>query len=421
MNNFFNKLNKFIPFWPLIPFYLICIALFNSGTELIGDEHRYLKYANRLLNGTYVGNPDNPDLINGPGWPLIVSIFTFFKIPIMALRYLNAIQLWASVVIVNKILKMFAKGPKVTLWTLVFALYPYFLVKSLPRFLSELFAILMICTFFLYFFKIHFKKEENRLHYVWASLAMGMLILIRVQFAYIGVAGVLLGGVYSLIFRNSKGIRTSIIMAASFIICIPYLFYTWQLTGKVFYWGTNGGEQLYWMTSPYPGQWGNWISPTFIEDYPERYPPDQVVFILENEELNFVETNDRYVEAALENLKEHPEVYFKNYLANLGRMAFNFPHSYEPQKLDTYFFIFSNFFYLFCLLMSMIPLIVHFRRIPFTIAAMGLFILMYLGGTSLMAAVFRYITLSLPLVTIWLGYVSEKFVLIKIKQDVDQD
>ena len=44
---------------------------FNQGLE--GDEPRYLGYANNLLNGFYA-NPNNPELTNGPGYPLFIAL-----------------------------------------------------------------------------------------------------------------------------------------------------------------------------------------------------------------------------------------------------------------------------------------------------------------------------------------------------------
>ncbi|MCI4671323.1 MAG: hypothetical protein MRZ79_24495 [Bacteroidia bacterium] len=416
---FFKRLNKYIPYWPLIPFYTLCIIFLSSATELAGDEHRYLKYANRLLMGNYAGDPDNPDLINGPGWPLVIAFFSMLKIPVYWIRFFNVFFLWGSVVYVNKILKIFGEGPKVVILTLVFALYPPFILKTIPFLYSEVLALLMVSAFCYFFIKIHYLGKDSKVNFFIASLTLGLLILTRVQFSYIAIVGILMGIAYSIISRNQKGIQTSLILALSMVVCMPYLSYTYQLTGKLFYGGTNGGEQFYWMSAPYEGQWGNWVSPMDVDTLRHKFPEEQVEFVLGNEELTFIETNDRYVEAAVENIKNHPEAYAKNYVANIGRMLFNFPHTYEPQKLDTYFFIISNIFFLFCLFMSLIPLYFHWKKVPYSIVALALFSLMYLGGTSLMAAINRYVVLTLPFITVWLGFVAEKFVVIKIKQDVN--
>ena len=57
----------------------------------------------------------------------------------------------------------------------------------------------------------------------------------------------------------------------AFIVNVPYLGYTYHLTGKMFYWSSFGGNNLYWMSSPYPEEYGNYYRFPFTESH-DRIP-----------------------------------------------------------------------------------------------------------------------------------------------------
>src|SRR5476651_841890 len=81
---------QMLPF--LILYILICLT-FNKN-ELVGDESRYLSYANMLLKGRY--SPPFPqfDLWSGRGYSALLAFFLFFKSPILILKFLNAFLLY---------------------------------------------------------------------------------------------------------------------------------------------------------------------------------------------------------------------------------------------------------------------------------------------------------------------------------------
>jgi hypothetical protein len=49
----------------------------------------------------------------------------------------------------------------------------------------------------------------------------------------------------------------------AFSVTIPYQLYTYNLTGKIYYFANSGGSSLYFMTSPYLGEFGEWNNTTF--------------------------------------------------------------------------------------------------------------------------------------------------------------
>ncbi len=46
----------------------------------------------------------------------------------------------------------------------------------------------------------------------------------------------------------------------AFLFTVPWLIYTYSLTGRVFYWSNSGGANLYWMSSSATGEWGDWFN-----------------------------------------------------------------------------------------------------------------------------------------------------------------
>jgi hypothetical protein len=82
--------------------------------------------------------------------------------------------------------------------------------------------------------------------------------------------------------------------------CVPYLLYTHSLTGRTFYWGTNGGMSLYWISTPYPSELGSWFSVTDVKEKPELAPHRE--FFAKLEQLSDVERDDALKKQAVYNI-----------------------------------------------------------------------------------------------------------------------
>ncbi len=68
----------------------IVVTLLSHTPDKIWDEGRYFWFANNLTHGTYT-TPEKPDLINGPGYPLVLAPLIMLKLPLMGLRMFNAV------------------------------------------------------------------------------------------------------------------------------------------------------------------------------------------------------------------------------------------------------------------------------------------------------------------------------------------
>ena len=94
----FLENKPFITFLPFLIFYCIFVAC-SSYKYDIGDAPRYLQFADNLLHGFY-SDPQNINLWNGPGYPLILVPFVALKQPLWVIATANAFFMYFSVVYV---------------------------------------------------------------------------------------------------------------------------------------------------------------------------------------------------------------------------------------------------------------------------------------------------------------------------------
>jgi len=81
--------------------YIIITVVF-SKVILIGDESRYLMFAENITRGYYSQPPPNISLWNGPGYPLLLVPFVLINSLKLA-KIFNAIFLYFSVVFSIKV------------------------------------------------------------------------------------------------------------------------------------------------------------------------------------------------------------------------------------------------------------------------------------------------------------------------------
>jgi hypothetical protein len=195
------------------------------------------------------------------------------------------------------------------------------------------------------------------------------------------------------------------------LICLPYLFYTFRVTGKPFYWGSYGGGVLYWMSTPYAGEYGDWKAnrldqllatgnPVLIENHRELFEATA--------RLDQVEWDAQLKRAALRNIRDNPFKYLRNGLANVGRLLFNYPYSYKPLTARVLFYSIPNGILLVLLGLSLRPAWAGRGRIPLEIWSLVLFVALAFGAHSLVAASARQARLLVPLIVLWLAVVASR-------------
>ena len=392
-----------LTFLPLALLYIAIVFLFASP-ELSGDEIRYMKYANNLSQG-YFADPSNIDIRNGPMYSVLLVPFAITEAPLWLPKLLNVVLLIGALMCMYLSLKKYTSHRVALISAYLMGLYPQSF-KWVGRLYSDAFAFALICAL-IYFFIcwIHAKDKEWKWG-ILSAVAFALLALTKLIFAQVLTVCIILSIVGLLVFRTSIAWKALFAVLLAYVFCLPYLGYTYTLTDKFPLWGTNGGEQLYWMASPYEGELGNWIDNASVLQ--KRIPelnPDHFAFYNSVEGLSGMERNKAFVKKGVENLKAHPQIYLKHWIANLGRFFLNYPYSFKSQSLSTFAYLIPN---MLVLLLSVLGAFVVFntwRDVPIEFWLILLFICIYTGGSSLVHASTRYFWMIIPILTLWLGWI----------------
>lgn len=370
-----------------------------------GDEWRYIYYANNLLDG-FFSPLDRVFLWNGPGYPFVLMPFVRAGW-LDGARYLNALlhagaMLYAWLILRPRIGRRWAIGAVVLLGA-----YPP-LYEHLPLLYTEL-----LCFFLATAWIYHSLEADRRLrHRVIAGVCLGFLALTKVVFGVV-LTIFLIGSVAAWLLRRPSPVARSYAAQAAiaFALCLPYLTYTYQLTGRAFYWSSAGANSFYWLTSPYPDEWGDWYHQGWVNDDPvlrahHKVFIDRTSGLAENPALSDEEqlfnmstpqAADLYLEQGLRNVREHPLKFARNWAGNVVRLFLDVPVSVRGTP-------FWNRYSL-----SHLPLIgwtvfvvayARRQRVPLpsewvSIAAMGL---IAFGIYSLTSGMARFL---IPLVPLW--------------------
>jgi 4-amino-4-deoxy-L-arabinose transferase-like glycosyltransferase len=432
--------NPFILFFPFLILYLILILIF-AINQLSGDEGRYLMYAKNLSRGFYSPPPPAIDLGNGPGYPLLIMPFVALNLPLIFIKLLNALLYYLSIVLLFKSLQHIVPIRFTIIFSLIWALYPTFYVymsNIVPETLAAFLITLILFLSFNIFRNVSSKKMIK--YIILAGLTLGYLALTKPVFGY--VIMFMVAGLFLLFITNRKNKnykKTISIFIIAFITTIPYLAYTYHLSGKMFYWSSFGGNNLYWMSSPYEGEYGDWMGFPVIPNNEYRIPGSDSLITLRhqkdfdelllNEEVRKANVRNGEIEynltkgiaqddllkkIAVRNIKSNPIKFIENCISNAGRMIFNYPGSYVLQKPSTLRRLPINGTLLvisfFCLILTFLK----WNRIVFPIRFLLFFGLIYFGGSLFGSAEDRMFLLVVPILLIWIAYIISKSVKIKL-------
>ena len=401
-----------IRFSPLLAVYLLVIILMPDRADDV-DAGRYLRYAQNLTQGFYTSAED-PYFRNGPGYPIYLLPFELLNAPKWVPLIGHVFMSFGSVLFLFNALRVYISVRSSTFMCYLAGLFPIYLwylpvigTEPLAWFLS---AALVWCLV----------RASNTSGFAWryligAGISLGLLALTKVFFGYVSV---FLGFSFLaafLIFRDTRLLKGATIGGLALIVCIPYLAHTYSLTGRVFYWATSGGEQLYFLASPYAGEYGNWVKPRTLF-YPERshYDDAHRDFVESLRGMSAIEFDDAFRHKAIEYIKENPTAYLKNWVAGVSRLFFTFPRSFRTESLSPVFFIFSNTLWLVPLLFSILPALAFRKLIPLEVwMAFGI-VTAYLGGVSLVSSTPRNVVPAMPFLTLWLGVFYFRLLSIRI-------
>ncbi len=396
---------KLLPF--LFLYLFICVAFPKNldGT----DQRRYLLFAQNILQGFY-SPPQEMNLWNGPGYPLILSVFLFFKVPVSALSAFNAILLYISLIIAYKTFCLYVSKKKAFMLTLLLGLYfPMF--EEMRQILTETLAWFLVSAICYLFAKS--KKEPT---YSWklillCSFSIAFLAMTKVIFGYVVIVMLLISVLMWLfpIFRNVAK-KSTVIFTVAFIFCLPWLCYTYSITKRVFYWTNSGSMSLYTMSTPYENESGQWYGEDLL-----LKNPNHALFIDSITNLSPLLKDDAYKTAAIKNIKNHPKKYAYNFISNVGRLLF-FPSNYAPDTIWSYYPFIPNMFLVVFIFLGVVISIRYYKKVPQEIIFLFLFILIYLMGSTFVSAYRRMFYITVPFWLLFFAYVFNNIITIKLNR-----
>jgi hypothetical protein len=205
------------------------------------------------------------------------------------------------------------------------------------------------------------------------------------------------------------------ITVIALLVNLPYLMYTYGLTGKLFYWGNSGGQSLYWMSTPYADEYGDWKGPLVrgtvdmgnfnipgSEDSLQARHGKDYAYIYG---LPVSDQDDAFKKIAVENIRSYPGKYVQNVVYNAGRLFFHYPFSYAVQRPKTLFVIPLNAVLFALMLFALGYSIRNIKQLPEPVQLIVLIVLLYIGLSLLVSAYSRMLTVIVPLLLFWYAYV----------------
>ena len=242
--------------------------------------------------------------------------------------------------------------------------------------------------------------------------------------------------------KSATYFKSFFILLFAFITVSPYLIYTYSLTNKIFYWSTSGGNNHYWMSTPYAREYGSWIPDLVVNKDSTLFKSnDQTNYagilnighrssnisnyenlIESHHQKNFdqalqftgVARDSVFTAIAMENIKANPIKFIENCISNLGRIVFNFPYTYTMQKPGTLIRLPLNGTIVLLMLFSIIPAFRNWQKINFGIRFAFLFAIIYLGGSIFGSAETRMFTVIVPIFLTFIAYILSKTIKLHI-------
>lgn len=350
---------------PLLALYLAAFWVFPHHAD---DEAGYITLAERLTHGRYVaGDPDAlldadpsyPDLWFGPGLPGMLAPLVALQAPTSVLRLTGPAFLFAAVALFY-VLGRRSWGPRTALLAAyAFGLYPPFWAL-LPNLHSEPLAILCVVAAMLGI--AGYVRDGRGASFLLASAALAALALTRVAYGWVLILLLICSALWWIVRRSRVAFRIAAIAAVALVFCSPWLAYTYAKTDRPLVWGNSGSLSLYWMSSPYPGDTGEWRKADEVFRNPELAPHRPFFSGLRG--LTLAEQNAEIERQAIRNIARHPGSYLGNVAANVSRLAFNAPFSETAWRWDDLFYAVPNLLLAAAVLASIVVLIPRRRFLP---------------------------------------------------------
>lgn len=414
----------YLLFLPFLFLYSTIVIVF-AKDELTVDEPSYLAFARNLLHGYYSPPPPDIDLWHAPGYPIIIAPLVGMGAPLLVIRLLNAVLLYCSILLFYRLLKNMVADK----WALIASVIAgcYWLAwKGLPVIMTETFVFFLVTASCYMAWKCFREPRLITRNGILLSLLLAWLALTRFMFGYVLPAAGLVYLLWWIIRRKWVYKKAAVVLGMALLFTVPYLAYTWSLTGRIFYWGNAGGSSLYWMSNPAEGEYGDWFNENLElnESLDGNFPGARQLLeanhrAVINESLQYtgVAKDDFFKRKALEQIQQHPVKFFNNWLANIGRLVFNYPYSYRRQGLATYLNMVPHMFLVVLSLLLLPVTVMMWKQIPFFMKFLLLVAGIYFAGSTLLSATIRMFYILFPVWGTWIVYAGMHTIRVRLSKD----
>ena len=416
--------HKYLPtyFFGIVTMVYISIYIFMLYTnrfspDCIADECRYISFAENLLNGFYSPPSPNINLWSGPGFPILLMPLVSLHADRSMLILLNVFISIGVIIVMFKTAILFLSQSKALIVSLIWSLYyPHY--QEIFTVLTEPFTTLLLISFT--YFITKYVHNSRKIAGLFSGILLGYLVLTKVIFCYVLILLLFLLIVFYLFKLNRNLLKQLIfVWIIAFSITIPYQLYTYNLTGKIYYFANSGGSSLYFMTSPYLGEFGEWNNTTFTANCgfsvevpcnAEKFKQNHSSFFEYLKKLDPIVADEEFKKRSIQNILAHPIKYLKNYINNFSRMLFNIPNSYFYQREQTILRIIPNSFVFVFMVLGIIYSLMNYKKLPNSVLIIIIFVLSYLSIQLLVSAYPRHFNVIVPLIFIWLAVVKETWI-----------
>jgi hypothetical protein len=330
-------LREALPLTPLVVLYVVICAVAQPGTDPVRDEPDLLAAAARLLDGQLVPSGPVVDprayLWHGPGLLTVLAPLVALDLPLPAIRFVEPVLLGCAALLFHRLLRLRLGSRPALGWTYAFGLYvPFFAV--VPQVHKEPLSILLVVAGMLALTRA---LDSGRwLPVVGAGLALGGLTMVRLEYGWVTFALLAVAMVYAARRRSASARRLVAVAAVAVVVCVPWLAYTYHLTGHPLYWGSSSGLSLFWMSPTLPGETGQWHEPSEVARDPALAAYRPLFRRLQG--LDPI-SSDRWLRRrAIANIRARPGQYGRNLVANASRLVSSAPMrpSLPPLSIGTY-------------------------------------------------------------------------------------
>jgi hypothetical protein len=311
---------------------LLLVATLTNPGRPTGDEGPIIAAAHRLLQGRYavLGTMDGTKYLwHGPGLPAVLAPLLALGVSLGGLRLTSPLLMFAAVLLFYRLLRLRLSPRGALIGAYSLGLYgpAYYTLGTVAK--EPLALLLSISALD---GTARYLRYGRRRHAVIAGLSLGALVMTRLEYGWVITVALAVGLAWWLIARvRSRAApaatraprRWALVCAIGLLACVPWLTYTYAITGHLFYWGNSGGLSLYWMSALGPSPLGEWHAPHTVMHQASlaSYRP----FFNYLATLKPVQRDLELQHVAIVHALAHPGSYAVNLLANVGRMFVGIP------------------------------------------------------------------------------------------------